>query len=709
MKTVIWMTLSMAKEAIAVKKVCFSESFLSLISFVGWLGCFLLISHAEASRPHTLTLLYSGEEQGLLGLHGCGMEQVGGLDRRQTVIQSLRQKHANVLSLHTGNLLEKTDPNGELIAQIAFEALSAMKFDAVCLGPQDLGFPLDSLQALLTNHPEFPLVCANLLVAAPDALLCPPYLVRQVPSGAITGIKVAVVGLLSKAHEPFVNAINSNLALTDPRVALANLKERLVQESDFVVVVFHASREEAEKLAKEIPWLDALIVAQGEQAAFLAESANSDTPMIVGKTAMVTNPAKGEAVGVLEVGFDPNLGVISSGNQRIAVSESLTPDENLSALLSLYEKMAEGEGFDREVIVPFDRAVHITYFHKPGCQKCARAVKLLQKLRERYPQVMIEKKEAKESQQLLEGMGALYDVPQVKRLTTPALFIGEDSFLDELDETRLEAAIRSYLPTGVASRLPQAEARMGHAKSEILSRFHSFGALTVAGAGLLDGVNPCAFATIVFLVSYLSLVGRGRKEILMTGAAFTAAVFGTYLLLGLGTLKFLSYLNQFARVGKAVYLLAAIGTFTLATLSLYDAYQAKQGKVKAITLQLPKSLKLRIHKVIREQTRTSGLIAGALVSGFAISALELVCTGQVYLPTITFVMGVEGMRVHALSYLILYNLMFVVPLIVVFGFVHWGTTSVQLGGVLQRHLMAVKLGTGVLLLGLGVWLLLSII
>ena len=196
---------------------------------------------------------------------------------------------------------------------------------------------------------------------------------------------------------------------------------------------------------------------------------------------------------------------------------------------------------------------------------------------------------------------------------------------------------------------------------------------------------------------------------LVAGSAFAAAVFVTYLLLGIGLLKFLSFLNEFSVLTKCVYLLAAIGTFALAFLSLYDAYKAKQGKVKEITLQLPKSLKQRIHKVIREQTRTSGVIIGALIIGFAISALELVCTGQVYLPTITFVMGVEGMRGHALAYLILYNLMFIVPLLVVFGFVYWGTTAMQLGGVLQRHLMPVKVGTGVLLFGLGIWLFLNIL
>ena len=428
----------------------------------------------------------------------------------------------------------------------------------------------------------------------------------------------------------------------------------------------------------------------------------------MGDTTIVTNPAKGEAVGVLEIGLNTDQQVISRQNQRVAVSEGITPDPDLETLLTLYHSLSEDDEFGSERSVDSDRAIYITYFHKRGCQKCARASDILKRLKTEYPQLVVQKRSAKADQEVLEAMGALYNVPEVKRLTTPAVFIGEEYLLDELDEGQLETAIKKHLTTGVASRLLQAEAKTGEAESEIVKRFNAFGLLTVAGAGLLDGINPCAFATIVFFISYMSLVGRERKEMLVAGGAFASAVFVTYLLLGLGLLKFLSFLNEFSIVAKCVYLLAAIGTFALAFLSLYDAYKAKQGKVKEIALQLPKSFKQRIHKVIREQTRTSGVIVGAVVIGFAISALELVCTGQVYLPTITFVMGVEGMRGHALAYLILYNLMFVTPLLVVFGFVYWGTTSMQLGGVLQRHLMQVKVGTGVLLFGLGVWLLLSI-
>ena len=124
------------------------------IGFSVTLGCLVPCKQAMADASNAFTLIHAGEERGQLGLHGCGTEQVGGLSRRQTVVQSLREKHAIPLNLHTGNILNPTDQNNELICQIALEALSAMSYDAVCLGPGDLCFHIDSLSALYVNHPD---------------------------------------------------------------------------------------------------------------------------------------------------------------------------------------------------------------------------------------------------------------------------------------------------------------------------------------------------------------------------------------------------------------------------------------------------------------------------------------------------------------------------------------------------------------------------
>jgi len=92
-----------------------------------------------------------------------------------------------------------------------------------------------------------------------------------------------------------------------------------------------------------------------------------------------------------------------------------------------------------------------------------------------------------------------------------------------------------------------------------------------------------------------------------------------------------------------------------------------------------------------------------------ISILELACTGQVYLPTIIFVSSLPELKLRAIFYLVLYNLLFILPLIVVFVLAYFGTTSKELTRFLQKHAAAVKLGLAVLFFVLAVWLLFSVI
>ncbi len=163
------------------------------IGFLAILGYLLPWTQAIADSSYPLTLIYSGEEQGLLGLHGCGAEQVGGLSRRHTVIESLRGEHQHSLNLHTGNTLDSATPNNELICQIALEALSGMNYDALCLGPQDLSLPADTLSAFYANHPDLPVICTNLSVSSPSPFA--PYIIHNTTAQ----IKVAVINLISQS------------------------------------------------------------------------------------------------------------------------------------------------------------------------------------------------------------------------------------------------------------------------------------------------------------------------------------------------------------------------------------------------------------------------------------------------------------------------------------------------------------------------------
>jgi flagellar biosynthesis protein FliQ len=99
------------------------------------------------------------------------------------------------------------------------------------------------------------------------------------------------------------------------------------------------------------------------------------------------------------------------------------------------------------------------------------------------------------------------------------------------------------------------------------------------------------------------------------------------------------------------------------------------------------------------------LVLSALITGFLVSILEAICTGQVYLPTIAFVLKTTPLKIQALGYLAVYNLMFVLPLLVVFLFALLGATAGDFSRFLKKHLLAVKMLMALLFFGLGIFLL----
>ena len=160
-------------------------------------------------------------------------------------------------------------------------------------------------------------------------------------------------------------------------------------------------------------------------------------------------------------------------------------------------------------------------------------------------------------------------------------------------------------------------------------------------------------------------------------------------------------------IGRWVYGFTALLCITLAVLSFLDVAKARQGNLEDMALNLPKGIRKRINAVIRKGRSTNRYVIGAFATGLVISILELACTGQVYLPTIIFVSSVPELRLRAIFYLIVYNLLFILPLVVVFILAYFGTSSHELTNFLKKHAAAVKIGLGILFLALGVWLLLS--
>ena len=112
-------------------------------------------------------------------------------------------------------------------------------------------------------------------------------------------------------------------------------------------------------------------------------------------------------------------------------------------------------------------------------------------------------------------------------------------------------------------------------------------------------------------------------------------------------------------------------------------------------LQLPLALKTRIHKIMGfflrdKQKSTFRLVLAALAVGFCVSLVEAVCTGQVYVPTCVLIMQDPQFRARAAFYLVLYNLMFIVPLVLVFVLALLGYESKGFNDFLKKHLVLTK-------------------
>jgi len=349
--------------------------------------------------------------------------------------------------------------------------------------------------------------------------------------------------------------------------------------------------------------------------------------------------------------------------------------------------------------------IHLAYFYQPGCQECDRVQLALDYLKSQYPQLAICALDVKEQATLSEWLGERASVPVGKRLTAPAVFVGDEALVGEELHTRsLEVLLARYAESGAGPICQGWEAAGDETASGIVARFRSFGALTILGAGLVDGLNPCAFATLVFFVSYLTFMERRGREILAAGAAFTLGVFLTYLGVGFGVLKFLAALPFLSAISRWVYGLTAALCLILAAGSLYDWWQARRGKLDEMRMKLPTRLRRWINRVVREGAGMRAFVPVTFITGAAVSIIELACTGQVYLPTILFVLGVPELRLQAGVYLVLYNLMFVLPLVVVFVLAYFGATSQQLGLFIHRHTAAVKLATAGLFVLLAVWM-----
>jgi cytochrome c biogenesis protein CcdA len=361
-----------------------------------------------------------------------------------------------------------------------------------------------------------------------------------------------------------------------------------------------------------------------------------------------------------------------------------------------------------QTAAPSAASTPLIYYFTEGCSECRAVEQELEVLGSTYDFYIYRKVDSLDAAgaKVRSALDTSYGVPDAQRGVAPTIFIGDKVFVREpAIKAGLEQALQSSTPA-LRQQLLDAwvSAEKGGGK-EPTDLFKTFSVLTVIGAGLLDGVNPCAFATLIFFISYLIMRSKSKRDILFVGLAFAAGVFIAYLAAGMGLYQVVSRSSWFFALSKWFYLVIGIFAAVIAVLSVRDAWRARHGDLGDMTLHLPERNKGIIHKLIRNQARTGFVATSAFLVAFPVSLFEFMCTGQTYLPTIVLIVSQDALRARAALLLVVYNLLFILPLVLITGIAYLGVTSEHLVAWLKRNATPVKAATSVLFIALAGFLL----
>lgn len=279
----------------------------------------------------------------------------------------------------------------------------------------------------------------------------------------------------------------------------------------------------------------------------------------------------------------------------------------------------------------------------------------------------------------------------------PRLVLWQPEMHGEPKEYRLWAwagEVQTFaIATPFLEALPQAIAAAGPLPVGLANLSELLPAVILTG--LVDSVNPCAFAVILLLLAFLFTLRQSRGRILQLGFVYIAMIFLVYFAIGLGFLGAV-------RISNDAHFVARAGSWLLIILGIINLIEYFYPNFP-IKLHMPSFAGAKSYALIKQAT-----LPATIGAGFLVGLCTFPCSGGVYVSIITL-LNAKTTLAWGVSYLALYNVLFVLPLVLILLLVGNRATAKAWASWERQHALNIRLWYGVIMVALGVAMLLLVI
>lgn len=209
----------------------------------------------------------------------------------------------------------------------------------------------------------------------------------------------------------------------------------------------------------------------------------------------------------------------------------------------------------------------------------------------------------------------------------------------------------------------------------------------VAVSALIDSVNPCAFSVLLLTIAFLFSIGKGRQSILKIGGVYVFGLFTVYILIGLGIIQTLHLFNT-------PHFMAKVGAILLIILGGINVINEFFPRFP-IKLKIPQGAHHQMASLIDRASLPAAFLLGALVG-----LCEFPCTGGPYLMILGLLHDSQTYA-RGFLYLVFYNLVFILPLVVILLLASNPATLEKVQKWQQQEKKTMRLGGGIIMIALG--------